>query len=445
MRKQKDAAPVSNRSKALSTSQKIFALLCVNATIMYIDRANISIAAPVIQKEMGLSYLSLGAAFSAFSVAYAGFMIVGGRIGDIIGSRLGLTICGLVWAVGTICTGLIGGLTLLFLARLLVGIGESAVYPISSAVIARWIRLDRRGSAQGVLHGCGRLGAAIAPAVVTALVIYFSWRWAFIALGAISFVVTIVVWFVLRDDPRLHPDVTREELRDLGHDTAKVDRAEVLRSAPMRWPEFIAKVWPVTVVSFCYGWFSWFLLGWVPSYFTHVHGLDLKGVAAFSTLVLVFGVVGMIGGGLGTDWWLKRTGSLRRARRDIIIVSFLGALVCILPLLLTADLTIDTIALALGYFFIELADSSIWMLGMDVLPSHASTSTATVNTGFATAGAVSPIVVGWLLDITHSWNDVFLISIAILLIGPIVVTRIRIHQDPADSRPGGLPQFRSAS
>ena len=437
--------PVPTRSNGLSTSKKIFALLCINATVMYIDRTNISIAAPIIQKELGLSYVALGEAFSAFSVAYACFMVIGGRIGDIIGSRLGLTICGVVWAVGTVCTGLIGGVVLLFPARLLVGIGESAVYPISSAVIARWIQLDRRGSAQGLMHGCGRLGAALAPAVVTALVIYSSWRWAFVILGAVSLIVTAVVWWFLRDDPRLHPSVTGAELAQLGHGTGKVDRADVLRSAPMVWPDFIARVWPVTVVSFCYGWFSWFLLSWMPSYFTHVHGLEIRKVAMFSTLVLVLGVVGMVVGGLGTDWWLKKTGSLRRARRDIIVLAFLGALACIVPLLLTANLTVDTIALASGYFFIELADSSIWMLGMDVLPSHSATSTATVNTGFATAGAVSPIVVGWLLDVTKSWNDVFVLSIVVLLIGPVVASRIRIHRDPAAVPSGGLSEVRSIS
>ena len=437
--------PVPTRSNGLSTSKKIFALLCINATVMYIDRTNISIAAPIIQKELGLSYVALGEAFSAFSVAYACFMVIGGRIGDIIGSRLGLTICGVVWAVGTVCTGLIGGVVLLFPARLLVGIGESAVYPISSAVIARWIQLDRRGSAQGLMHGCGRLGAALAPAVVTALVIYSSWRWAFVILGAVSLIVTAVVWWFLRDDPRLHPSITGAELAQLGHDTGKVDRADVLRSAPMVWPDFIARVWPVTVVSFCYGWFSWFLLSWMPSYFTHVHGLEIRKVAMFSTLVLVLGVVGMVVGGLGTDWWLKKTGSLRRARRDIIVLAFLGALACIVPLLLTANLTVNTIALASGYFFIELADSSIWMLGMDVLPSHSATSTATVNTGFATAGAVSPIVVGWLLDVTKSWNDVFVLSIVVLLIGPVVASRIRIHRDPAAVPSGGLSEVRSIS
>lgn len=426
---------------AVSASTKILALLCANAIVMYIDRTNISITAPIIQKELGLSNASIGSAFSAFSITYACFMVIGGRLGDAAGSRIGLTICGIFWGIGTIATGLIGGMATLVAARMLVGAGESAVYPISSAVISRWVKADRRGSAQGLMHGCGRLGAALAPGVVTALILSYSWRWAFVILGAASLLMTAAIAFYLRNDPRLHPAITRGEVEALGHRADEIGRPELTRSSPLNWPEFIAKVWPATVVSFCYGWFSWFLLSWIPLYFSHAHGLEIKSVAMFSTLVLVFGVLGMVGGGLATDFWLKRTGSVGRARRDIIIASFVLALLCIIPLLVTTNLVIDTIALALGYFFIELADSSIWMLGMDVLPEHCATSTAAVNTGFAASGAISPIVVGWFLDATQSWDNVFLLSIFVLLIGSLVIFRIRIHDNAAETH----PQFRSVS
>ena len=82
------------------------------------------------------------------------------------------------------------------------------------------------------------------------------------------------------------------------------------------------------------------------------------------------------------------------------IFSFITAMLCIVPLLFSSNLLVDAVSLALGYFMIELADPSIWMLGMEVLPSHAATSTAMVNTGFAIAGFISPLIVGWLLDAT---------------------------------------------
>jgi len=428
-------------SGGVSTTTKIFALLCANAIVMYIDRTNISITAPIIQKELGLSNAALGSAFSAFSITYACCMIVGGRLADAIGTRLGLALSGVLWALGTIATGLVGGLVALVFARLLVGTGESAVYPISSAVISRWIKAERRGSAQGILHGCGRLGAALAPGVVTALILLHSWRWAFIILGIVSLLMTGLIALYLRDDPRSHPAITPDEVEALGHSADEIGQVAAAEKPRLIWPEFLAKVWPATVVSFCYGWFSWFLLSWVPLYFTHAHGLEIKKVAMFSTLVLIFGVLGMVGGGIATDFWLKHTGSIHRARRDVILASFVAALLCIVPLLVTTDLTIDTIALALGYLFIELADSSIWMLGMDAAPEHCATSTAAVNTGFATAGAVSPLVVGWLLDATGNWEDVFLLTMVVLAIGLFVIFRVRIHE--ADSKP--QPELRSVT
>ncbi len=421
--------------KRPATATAIFAMLCGNAAIMYVDRTNMSIAAPVMQRELGLNNVSIGVIFAAFSIAYTIFMVVGGRIGDLIGSRRGLTLCGILWAIGTLATGLVGGFIWLIVARFIVGMGEAAVYPISSYVIARWISRERRGAAQGILHGCGRLGAAATPFAVTGLIVAFSWRSAFIVLGVISVIFTGVIWIFLRDDPRQHPRVTPDELARLGYEPEAPPGAPAV--SKLEWGEFVHRVWPVTTVSFSYGFLSWFLLSWVPLYFAHVHGLNLKRVAIFSTLVLIGGVLGMVLGGVATDWWLTRTGSARRARRDILVLSFVTSMLCIVPLLLTANLAIDTAALALAYFLIEFADPSIWMLGMEVLPSHAATSTATVNTGFALAGFVSPLLVGWILDATAgNWNDVFIASIALLVVGIAAAFRVRLADEaPAAQAP----------
>jgi len=241
---------VPAQARLVSTTKMIMGLLCGNAVIMYIDRTNMSVAAPVIQHQFGFNNVALGVAFSAFSIAYASFMVIGGRLGDIIGSRKGLTICGIVWALGTVFTGLVGGLVSLVCARFIVGMGESAIYPIFSSVVGRWVPRGRRGLAQGLLHGFGRLGAALSPLIVVTLILDFSWRMAFVILGVVSLLFTAIIWVYLRDDPRLHPGVTAEELESLGYHAQSGDSPEALESPPMVWPEFLRRVWPVTAVSF---------------------------------------------------------------------------------------------------------------------------------------------------------------------------------------------------
>ena len=144
--------------RLITATGNVVLLLCLMYLITYIDRVNLSTAAPLIRKEFGLSQTQLGIAFSAFGYPYAVFQIIGGALGDHFGARRTLTLCGLIWAVATILTGLTGGLISLFLARLLLGIGEGATFPTATRAMQYWVAKDRRGWAQGVTHAFARGG-----------------------------------------------------------------------------------------------------------------------------------------------------------------------------------------------------------------------------------------------------------------------------------------------
>ncbi len=192
----------------LTATTGVFLLLCGLAFLMYIDRSNISIAAPVIQKEFGFSNARLGWVFSAFATAYACCMLAGGLLTDRIGPRLALAFYGLVWSLATVVSGLTASLGQLVASRFIVGMGESAVYPTMARVVSIWIPDARRGSAQGTIHAIGRVGNAAAPIVVTALIVASSWRTAFIVLGAVTGLYVAFLYAYLRDDPHAHPAVT---------------------------------------------------------------------------------------------------------------------------------------------------------------------------------------------------------------------------------------------
>ena len=297
---------------------KILVLLCLMYLITYMDRVNISTAAPFIKEDLGLDNTHLGLALAAFSIPYAFFQIFGGILGDKFGPRKVLFAVGVVWALATLFTGFAVGLVSLFAARLALGFGEGASFPTATSAMAKWLPLERRAFGQGITHAFARIGNAIAPLVVAGLIALWNWRLAFFVFGVIS-LLWAFAWVVLyRDRPADHPKMTEEELAELSTEQQRDARP------PVPWKMLFARILPVTFVDFCYGWMLWVYLTWIPSFFHESYGLELNKFALFSALVLVGGVVGDTVGGVLSDYLLRRTGSLKVARRAVLVVGLFG-------------------------------------------------------------------------------------------------------------------------
>jgi MFS family permease len=276
----------------------------------------------------------LGIVFAAFAYTYALFQVVGGWFSDRMGSRLTLLIRGSMWVITTAGTGLVGSFTGLLTMRLVLGIAEGATLPASGRALANWTPRGRRGFAQGITHSCSRFGNAIAPPLVAALVLAFSWRFSFFALAGVTAVWVVGWWFYFRDDPRRHPGITAAEVERLPPYASR--RSEV---AGVPWWPLIRRIAPTMLVYFCYGWTGWLFFTWLPSFFLHGYHLDISHTAIFSSAVFFSGVVGDTLGGVFSDWILRRTGSVEAARRNVILISFVGALLALAPVLFVRDLT----------------------------------------------------------------------------------------------------------
>jgi sugar phosphate permease len=401
---------------------KVLLLLCLMYFITYVDRVNISTAAPFIKDELGLSNTQLGLAMSAFAIPYAFFQIFGGMLGDRFGPRVVLGVVGVLWALSTAATGFAVGLVSLFAARLALGFGEGASFPTATHAMAKWMPPDRRGFAQGVTHSASRIGNAITPLVAAALISLYSWRLSFWIFGAIS-ILWVIAWiWSFRDSPADHPKITEAELKELPEHQLTGHRT------PIPWRALLPRILPVTFVDFCYGWTLWVFLTWLPSFFKGSYGLDLKDFAIFTTLVLLAGVVGDTMGGMISDALLRRTGNPKVARRTTLVVGLLGSFVFVVPTLFTHNLTLVAACLALAFFFLELNNAVLWAIPMDIAPQHAGTAGGLMNTGFGVAGILSPVVFGMLLDATGSWQVPFVVSAALLFIG--AVAALRINPEP---------------
>ncbi|WP_237723843.1 MFS transporter [Rhodococcus sp. DK17] len=408
---------------------KVLLLLCGMYFITYMDRVSISTAAPFIKQDLGLTSTQLGLALAAFSIPYAFFQIFGGVLSDKFGPRIVLTVVGVVWALTTVCTGLSVGLVTLFAARLGLGFGEGAAFPTATNAMAKWLPTDRRAFGQGITHAFARIGNAIAPLVVAGLIAVYNWRLAFVVLGIISLMWAIVWAFYYRDRPADHPKITDTELAELTPD----QRSDV--RPPVPWKALFARILPVTFVDFCYGWMLWVYLTWIPSFFHESFGLDLAKFAAFSALVLIAGVFGDMAGGLISDALLRRTGSLKIARRAVLVAGLLGSFVFIAPTLFVHNLVLTIVCLAAAFFLLELTNPVLWAIPMDIAPNHAGTAGGLMNTGFGIAGIVSPIVFGLLIDVSGGWVMSFALSAALLLVGALASLLINPARQVPDTTP----------
>jgi len=422
----------------------VLALLCAMYFLLFVNRTNLQIAAPLMQSELNLNNTQFGLAYSAFAIPYALFQLFGGMIGDKFGPRWTLAVSAVVVFLATAWIGPVGGLASLFLARLLLGIGEGAAFPTATRAMAAWTPQGRWGFAQGITHTFSRIGNAATALIVAALIAWFSWRYSFYLLAPIN-LVWMALWFwYFRDSPRAHPAMTPDLL-------AKLPARATGQSHPsIPWLKLARRILPVTTVDFCYGWTLWIFQNWLQSYFVQNYGLDTSTASIYSASVLFAGVIGDTLGGVASDLVLQRTGNLVLARRSIIMIGFIGGALFMIPAVLVHDLTLSAISLALAFLFAELIVGPIWAVPMDIAPRYAGTASGMMNFGFGLAGIISPVFFGYAIDVTGTWTVPFSVSVALLLLGAVLTLRLRpdlpFVEDAceATSSGGGISEPRSA-
>ena len=391
----------------------VLVVLCRMYFVAYVDRVNISVAAPMIRKEFGLTPTELGLVFSAFAYPYAAMQIAGGWLSDRFGPRLVLATLSIFWAAGTVLTGLSWGVASLVAFRVLVGLGEGGAFPTATRALTYWMPVAERGFAQGVVHASARLGGAVTPPVVLAIVAASGWRTAFLALGSVSVLWTLLWAVSFRNRPDEHPAIAVQELAQL---------RDVLRATPPAagrtpWRALVSRMWLVALVDFCYGWSLWVFLTWLPSYLAEARGFHLNELAIMTMLPLLAGVLGDAIGGALSDAIYRRTGNLRLARVGVLVAGLVGAFAFIVPAARTASPSGAVYALAAAFFCLELTNAALWALPIDIAGPFAGTAGGMMNTGFGIAGMISPVAFGVIIQRTGRYDIPFLISAALLIAG----------------------------
>jgi MFS transporter, ACS family, D-galactonate transporter len=376
-------------------------LIFIGTSIVYIDRANLSAAAPDIQDEFGLSSTELGVVLSGFFWTYAVFQLISGWFVDRVGVRTSYTVAALAWSVFTAATALARGFTSLMGLRLLLGIGESPAYPSNAKAVREWMPKQERGTATGLYDSGSRVGTALSLPIVVLLIALVGWRGSFVITGLLG-VVWALMWWLFYRRPHEHKRVSAEELAyiDAGQEAEQEDpRAKT----QIRWIDLLKHrpVWGMVLGNFCIAFVIYWFVTWFPTYLVEGRGFDLPKLGLFGAIPALVAVPTGWLGGLTADALIRRGWSVTRARKTLII----GGLVlstCIVISLLTDSSGVAIALLSVSYGSLTFANASVWLLPGELAPStnHVASMAGIMNFAGSAAGVTTSIVTGALLDLS---------------------------------------------
>jgi MFS family permease len=388
------------------------------AFLSFLDRAAISQAAPSISREMHLSPAQMGLVFSAFGFTYAAFEMPSGWLCDRFGVRSLLTRVILLWSFFTAATGAAWNFPWLFTSRLLFGAGESGCFPGLASMFRTWLPQRERNSAEGIKAACARWGAAVAPALISALYAWFTWRQVFVLLGVagIALGLVFVQWY--RDDPRTHPSVNAAELALLPVPRVK----PASHGSGATWKAIIGSrsVWALGLQWFAHYYGFYFYITWLPLYLYRVRGLDLRHGALAAGLPLFTAGLGSLFAGWAVSALTARVRSIARARKLMGYISYGGAAALLLLFTGVSNPVLALIAMSLSSFAAEFSGPISWTTAMDIGGENVGAVSGFMNTLGQLGASIAPAATGFLLQLTgNGWNFTFYASALIYAAGAI--------------------------
>jgi MFS family permease len=394
-REQNDAkvlgmASVTQGRPELRAFAPALVLLFASVLVNYVDRGNLSIAAPLLKDELRISASQLGILLSAFFWTYTALQFVGGWLVDRVEANLVLAAGYLIWSVATAATGLARGFMMLLVMRLMLGIGESVAFPTSSKILARHLPEHFRGFANGAIVAGMKAGPAVGTLGAGLLIAQHGWRPVFIGIGLVS-LLWLPAWMAWMPRGRglMSPSPA-----------APPPTLGILRQRSF---------WGVSAGHFSHNYLQYFMLTWLPFYLVHARHLSMASMAKVAGLYYTADAVSAITTGWFTDFFIRRGRSLTTVRKSAAAVGHtiaaLGLLGCAFASSRFYLAGLVVIGVGCG-----MAGSGIFAFAQTLAgPSLAGTWTGLQNGLANFAGIIGPALTGFTVDRTGS----FLVALAI--------------------------------
>jgi len=397
----------------------VVALLFYSTTIVYFDRVILGILAPFITKEIGWSEQEYGYVVFAFQLTYAVGPLFIGYIIDRLGTRRGFSLAVIIWAIASLSHAAARSWIGFAVARLGLGIGQSANFPASIKTIAEWFPQKERAYATGVFNGGSNIGQVLAPLLIPVVLYFFvSWQYVFV-LSVVLSAVWLVLWLLLFRSPQESRFVNAAEREYINSDSGDLEKVKV------PWKELVKyrQTWAVALGKLFADPVWYFYLFWGAKFLNAQFGVELKGLALPLVVIYLVAWCGGMAGGAVSSSLLKKGKSANFARK----ITMFGTALLVLPVMMVPF--IDSLPVCVGLIALAAAAHNSWSANIftvasDLFPKKIVGSVIGFSTTISSiAGMITALLIGYALNESGTDGYVFPFVIAAFgyLIGLLVI------------------------
>jgi sugar phosphate permease len=393
-------------------------LLFTAWVVSYIDRMVMAASIPYIAKDFHLSPVQMGMMMSAFFLGYSLLQVPGGILADKLGSLKVMTGALIWWSIFTGITGLVSGVRSMLCMRVLFGAGEGIFPGATKKTIAHWFPVKDRSTANAIMLSSNALGPALAPLFVAAVISTWGWRAVFMSLFVPGLVVVYFLRKYCKDNPEDSKHITADELVEIRSVEPKLrSGAEVTWLSSLKsW-----RIWQCFWMWFTLDITLWGFASWLPTYLIRVRGFALVKMGIAASLPFFAGAIGLIAGGWISDRYFPHSRKI-----PIIITQVIGAFFLYLTYtVVSPQEAIVYQTLAGGFLY--MAMGAFWALPMSIIPKTVmGTASALVTMGGQLAGLVSPMTIGYLVQMSGgSFNTSFMFLIAGTVLSSLIALTVK--------------------
>ena len=373
-------------------------LLALSVLINYIDRGNLSIAAPLLKDELGISASQLGILLSAFFWSYTVLLFVWGCFIDRFDVNRVLALGYLVWSVATAATGMVYGFALLFFMRLALGAGESVAFPCYSKILAQHLPEHRRGFANGAIVAAMKCGPVVGTLGAGLLMAKYGWRPVFIGIGLLS-IAWLPAW--IKAMPRA---------------VASANSGVCPRIIDILWQR---SFWATAAGGFFLAYPLYFMVTWLPFYLANEQHLSMRDMVNVAALYYTIDAAAALATGWITDFWIGRRLSASSIRKSAMAFGWTVAAIGFLGWSSAGShsylvwLIVTGVGCGIG-------NSGIWAFSQTLAGPQAVGRWVGLQNGFANlAGVVGPALTGFIVDWTGHFRAALVITAGACLLSGV--------------------------